>query len=379
MTLDLTEEQSMIRNMVRRFAREEVEPLAIEIDRDHRFPEETAKRLAELGLTGVNIPEKYGGAGMDELCYYIAVEELGRVCGSTGLTLAAHISLCTYPIYAYASEEQRRKYLPDLASGKFLGAFGLTEPNAGSDAGGTQTTAVRDGDQYILNGAKIFITNAMHAGTFIVTAKTSKEKGTRGISAFIVERDTPGFTVNKGPEKLGMRGSDWGELVFENAPVPAENLLDKEGQGFKIFMKTLDGGRISIGALALGIAQGALDKALAYAKTRVQFDVPIIEHQGVGFKLADMATQIEAARHLVYHAARLKMAGRPFTLESAYAKLFASEIAMRATSDAIQIHGGYGYTESFQVERYYRDAKLCTIGEGTSEIQRLVIARTLAK
>ena len=377
--MELTEEQKMIKETVRRFALDQVEPLAIEIDREHRFPEETVEKMAELGLLGICIPEEYGGAGMDDLCYYIAVEELSRVCGSTGLTLAAHISLCTYPIYAFANEEQRKKYLPDLASGKHMGAFGLTEPNAGSDAGGTEATAVKDGDGYLLNGTKVFITNAMHAGTFIVTARTSKEEGVKGITAFIVERDTPGFTVNKGPEKLGMRGSDWGELVFDNARVPAENIMGEKGGGLKLFMQTLDGGRISIGALALGIAQGALDKAVAYAKTRIQFGTPIIEHQGIGFKLAEMATNIEAARHMVYSATRNKMAEKPHTKESAMAKLFASETAVRAASDAIQVHGGYGYAAEYHVERYWRDAKLCTIGEGTSEIQKLVISRHLAK
>ncbi len=377
--MKLTEEQLMIRETVRKFALEEVEPLAIEIDKDHRFPTETAEKMAELGLLGINIPQEYGGAGMDDLCYAIAVEELGRVCGSTGLTLAAHISLCTYPLYAFSSEEQKRKYVPDLARGKHLGAFGLTEPNAGSDAGGTQTTAVKRGDRYVLNGSKIFITNAQHAGTFIATAVTAKGIGTKGISAFIVERDTPGFKVMPGDEKLGMRGSDWGELVFEDAEIPAENLIDEEGRGFKVFMKTLDGGRISIGALALGIAQGALDKSLKYAKERVQFGKAIIEHQAIAFKIADMAAKIEAARHLVYDAARRKIAGEPYTLQSAYAKYYASEIAMDVTSDAIQIHGGYGYTRDYHVERYWRDAKLCTIGEGTSEIQKLVISRILSK
>ena len=377
--MQLTEEQAMIRETVRKFALEEVEPLAIEIDRDHIFPEKTVEKMAEMGLLGINISEEFGGAGMDDMCYTIAVEELGRVCGSTGLTLAAHISLCTYPLFAFASEEQKRKYVPDLAKGRFLGAFGLTEPNAGSDAGGTQTVAVKKGDTYVLNGSKIFITNAQHAGTFIITALTEKGIGTRGISAFIVERDIPGFKVNKGDEKLGMRGSDWGELYFEDAAIPAENLIGKEGEGFRMFMKTLDGGRISIGALALGIAQGALDKALKYAKERVQFDKPIIEQQAIAFKLAEMATKIEAARHLVYDAAQRKIAGQPFSLQSAYAKLFASEIAMEVTSEAIQIHGGYGYTRDYHVERYWRDAKLCTIGEGTSEIQKLVIARALSK
>lgn len=377
--MELTEEQRMMQETMRRFALDEVEPLAIEIDRDHRFPVETKEKMAELGILGICIPEEYGGAGMDDLSYYIAVEELGRVCGSTGLTLAAHISLCTYPLFAFASDAQKKKYVPDLARGKFLGAFGLTEPNAGSDAGGTQTTAVKKGDCYVLNGSKIFITNGNHAGTFIITAVTEKGIGTRGISAFIVERDTPGFTVREGDEKLGMRGSDWAELVFEDAEIPAENLMGEEGGGFKIFMQTLDGGRVSIGALALGIAQGALDKSLKYAKERIQFGRPIIEHQAISFKLADMATQIEAARHLVYNAARLKMAGKPYSLESSYAKLFASETAMNAASEAIQIHGGYGYTTDYHVERYWRDAKLCTIGEGTSEIQRLVISRFLAE
>ncbi len=376
--MELTEEQRMMQDTVRRFALKEVEPLAIEIDRDHRFPVETKEKMAEMGILGICIPEEYGGAGMDDLSYYIAVEELGRVCGSTGLTLAAHISLCTYPLYAFASEEQKRKYVPDLARGKHLGAFGLTEPNAGSDAGGTQTVAVKKGDRYVLNGSKIFITNGNYAGTFIITAVTEKGIGTRGISAFIVERDTPGFTVRKGDEKLGMRGSDWAELVFEDAEVPAENLLGKEGEGFKLFMKTLDGGRVSIGALALGIAQGALDKSLKYAKERVQFGKPIIEHQAVAFKLADMATQVVAARHLIYNAARMKMAGKPYSLESSYAKLFASEVAVHVASEAIQIHGGYGYISDYHVERYWRDAKLCTIGEGTSEIQRLVISRILS-
>ncbi|MHC4945777.1 MAG: acyl-CoA dehydrogenase family protein [Planctomycetota bacterium] len=377
--MELSEEQLMMRETVRRFALEEVEPTAIERDREHKFSEEIAAMMAEMGLMGICIPEEYGGAGMDDLCYYIAVEELGRVCGSTGLTLAAHISLGTYPIYAWASEEQRKKYVPDLAAGKHFGAFGLTEPNAGSDAGGTQAMALRKGDRYVLNGTKIFITNALHSKTFIVTAKTDKSKGTSGITAFIVERDAPGFAINEGPEKLGMRASEWGELVFDNVEVPVENVMGEEGDGFKVFMKTLDGGRISIGALALGIAQGALDKAVEYAKMRVQFGKPIIEHQGVGFKLADMAANIEAARLLVYNAARLKMAKKPFSKEAAIAKLFASEMAVKAASDAIQIHGGYGYSVEYQVERYYRDAKLCTIGEGTSEIQKLVIARTLAK
>ncbi|MBY0404253.1 MAG: acyl-CoA dehydrogenase family protein, partial [Cyanobacteria bacterium] len=280
-------------------------------------------------------------------------------------------------IYSFGNEAQKRKYLPDIASGKKLAAYGLTEPNAGSDSGGTETTATRSGDKYLLNGAKIFITNANYAETFIATALTEKGVGTKGISAFIFEKNTPGFSLGSKDEKLGMRGSDWGSLQFDNAEIPAENLLGEEGKGFKYFMKTLDSGRISIGALGLGIAQGALDKALQYSKERRQFGKAISEFQAIQFMLADMAMEIEAARHLVYHAARLRMAGLPFSSEASMAKLFASEVAMKATSQAVQIHGGYGYTKDFPVERYFRDAKLCEIGEGTSEIQRMVIARNL--
>jgi alkylation response protein AidB-like acyl-CoA dehydrogenase len=373
----LTEEQRMIRDMVRDYAVSTVEPRAAEIDRNNRFPTETFAEMADMGLMGLPIPEEYGGGGADYLSYAIAIEELARVCASTSLSLAAHTSLVCLPIYNFGNEDQKQTYLPDLASGKVLGAYGLTEPNAGSDAGGTKTHAVKDGSDYVLNGNKIFITNANVADTFIATALTDKSAGTRGITAFIFTKDTPGFSLGQKDEKLGMRGSDWGTLQFDNARIPEANRLGDEGKGFKYFMQTLDSGRISIGALALGIAQGAYDKALQYAKERRQFGKAIAEFQAIQFMLADMAVTIEAARHLVYNAARLRMTGKPFSKEASMAKLFASEIAMKATTDAIQIHGGYGYTKDFPVERYFRDAKLCEIGEGTSEIQRLVIARSI--
>jgi len=379
MPYNLTEDQLAIREMVRDFALNEVEPIAAEVDENSRFPEETFKKMADLGLMGVPFPEEFGGAGADNVSYAITVEEISRVCGSTGLSLAAHTSLGTAPIYEFASEEQKRKYVPDLASGKKLGAFGLTEANAGSDAAGTQTTAVRDGDHYIINGSKIFITNANYASTFIVTAMTDKSKGAHGISAFIMEKDTPGFKVGKKDEKLGTRGSDWAELVFEDCRIPAENLVGNEGEGFIFFMKTLDGGRVSIGSMALGIAQGALDKSIEYAKERVQFGRPLVKFGAIQEKLATMATEVEAARHLVYTSARLKDAKIPYTQQAAMAKLFASEVAVRAAREAIQIYGGNGFSREYPVERYFRDAKLCEIGEGTSEIQRLVIARNLCR
>ncbi|MFH1550333.1 MAG: acyl-CoA dehydrogenase [Planctomycetota bacterium] len=379
MPYNLTEDQLAIREMVRDFALNEVEPIAAEVDENSRFPEETFKKMADLGLMGVPFPEEFGGAGADNVSYAITVEEISRVCGSTGLSLAAHTSLGTAPIYEFASEEQKRKYVPDLASGKKLGAFGLTEPNAGSDAAGTQTTAVRDGDHYIVNGSKIFITNANYASTFIITAMTDKSKGAHGISAFIMEKDTPGFKVGKKDEKLGTRGSDWAELVFEDCRIPAENLVGNEGEGFIFFMKTLDGGRVSIGSMALGIAQGALDKSIEYAKERVQFGRPLAKFGAIQEKLATMATEVEAARHLVYASARLKDAKKIYTQQAAMGKLFASEVAVRAAREAIQIYGGNGFSREYPVERYFRDAKLCEIGEGTSEVQRLVIARNLCK
>ena len=376
---DLTEEQRLIRDMVRDFAVAEVEPKAHEIDEEHRFPVETWKRMVELGLPGIPFPAEFGGSGGDTLSYCIAVEELSRVCASTGLTLAAHVSLGTYPIYRWGSERMRHEYVPRLIAGEYMGAYGLTEPNAGSDSGGTQTTARRDGDGWVLNGAKCFITNANHAGTFIVTAVTDPQLGAKGISAFVVTRDTKGFRVEPGEHKLGMRGSDWASLVFEDARIPKDALLGPEGEGFKTFMKTLEGGRISIAALSLGIAQGAYDVSVKYARQREAFGKTLADQQAVQFKLANMALDIEASRHLVWHAARLKDSGAVYGKQAAMAKLFASEAAMRCTYDAIQIHGGYGYSREYPVERMWRDAKLCVIGEGTSEIQRLIIARNVLK
>lgn len=378
-TFDLTDEQQMIRETVRKFALEEIEPIAAEIDETRRFPMETWKKMAELGLCGIPISEEYGGAGLDTLSYIIAVEEIARVCASTALTLAAHVSLGTYPIYAWGAESLKRKYVPGLASGEAMGGYGLTEPGAGSDSGGTKTTAIRKGDRYVLNGRKCFITNATYAQSLICTAVTDPSQGPKGISAFVVESAFPGFSVEKGEVKLGMRGSDWASLVFEDCEVPAENIVGPEGEGFKTFMKTLDGGRISIGALGLGIAQGAMDKALAFTNERSTFGKKLHQHQAVAFKLADMAVQVDAARHLVYHSARLKDLGRPFGRESAIAKLYSSEAAMKVAYEAIQIFGGNGYSREYPVERYLRDAKLCTIGEGTSEIQRLVISRAMLR
>jgi len=378
-SLDLTEEQRMIRDMVREFAENEVAPLAAEIDESHRFPVETWKKMVDLGLTGIPFSEDVGGAGGSTLAYILAVEEISKVCASTGLTLAAHVSLGTYPIYAWGGQHLKSLYVPKLIAGEYMGAYGLTEPNAGSDSGGTQTHAVREGDEYVLNGRKCFITNANHAGVFICTAVTDRSQGPKGISAFVVPRDIPGFRIEKGEVKLGMRGSDWASLVFEDARIPADHLLGPEGEGFSTFMKTLDGGRISIGALSLGIAEGAYDCARRYAAEREAFGKRLIDLQAVQFKLADMALQIEAARHLVYHAARLKDQGVPYTMEGSMAKLHASEVAMKVTYDAIQIYGGYGYSREYPVERMWRDAKLCTIGEGTSEIQRLVIARQIMR
>lgn len=373
----LTEEQKMLREMVRDFAENEVEPIADEVDRDERFPSETVEKMAELGLLGICFDEKFSGAGMDNLCYMIAVEELSRACASTGITLAAHISLGTAPIEMFGTEEQKEKYLPPLCSGEYLGAFGLTEPNAGSDAGGTETTAVLDGDEWVLNGSKIYCTNGSVSGTIVCAAVTDKEKKHHGISNFIVATDNPGFRVGKKEKKLGIRASDTVMVHFEDCRIPKENILGTPGEGFKQFMVTLDGGRISIGAMALGIAQGAFERAVRYSQERVQFGKPIAAFQSIQHKLADMATEIEAARHLVYHAARLKDKGTKFSRQAAFAKLFASEVSTRVCNQAIQVHGGYGYVREYQVERMFRDAKITEIGEGTSEIQRLVIARSL--
>ncbi|MBT3231820.1 MAG: acyl-CoA dehydrogenase [Calditrichaeota bacterium] len=373
----LTEEQQMLREMVHDFAQNEVKPVAAVIDETCKFPMDTVKQMGELGLLGIVFPEKYGGAEMDYVCYAIAVEEISRVCASHGITLAAHISLGVNPIYMFGSEEQKMEWMPRLCSGEVLGAFGLTEPNAGSDAGGTETTAVRDGDEWVLNGTKRFITNATVSDVYSVTAITDKSKGTKGISAFLVEKDRAGFSLDKKEDKLGIRGSDTAGLIYEDCRIPAKNLMGKEGDGFKYFLDILDGGRISIGAMALGIAQGALDEALKYSQEREQFRRPLSSFQAIQMKLADMATWIEASRHLIYNAARLKDAGKPYIKEASMGKLFASETATKVAEMAIQIHGGYGYTRDYPVERMWRDAKLTEIGEGTSEIQRLVIARQL--
>lgn len=367
----------MIRRMVREFAEAEIAPQAEQVDRTGEFPKETFRKMGELGLLGLPIPEEYDGAGGDTISYALAVEEIGRACGSTGLSYAAAVSLGMSPIYYFGTEEQKQKFLRPMARGEALGAFGLTEPHAGSDAGGTQTTAWRDGDEWVINGTKCFITNAAYAKTVIVTAVTEKGVGSRGISAFIVETDTPGFQIISKYEKMGLRGSNTSELVLEDVRVPAENLLGDPHSGFKQFLYTLDGGRISIGALSVGIAQAALDAALQYAKERKQFGQSIAKFQAIQFKLADMAMEIELARNQVLKAAWLKDQKKPFTKEAAIAKLFASEMCMRVCHQSLQIHGGYGYMKDFPVERYFRDAKLMEIGEGTSEIQRLVIARQL--
>jgi len=381
MIFELNEEQRLIKDMVREFAETEVAPSAAERDEEERFDRALMfDRLAELGLTGIVFPEEYGGAGADYISYSIAVEELSRVCASTGVTLSAHLSLCANPIYLFGTEEQKQQFLAPLASGEKIGAFGLTEPSAGSDAGGTKTTAFREGDQYILNGTKIFITNAGEAETYVVLARTDKDaQKHHGISAFIVEKGTPGFSFGKKEKKMGIRSSPTMELVFENCAVPAANLLGQLGEGFKVAMKTLDGGRIGIASQALGIAQGALDQAVAYARERKQFDQPITRFQGIQFQLADMATQVDAARLMVYKAAFLASSGKSYSQASAMAKLFASETAMKVTTQAVQILGGYGYTREFPVERMMRDAKITEIYEGTSEVQRIVIGTSLTK
>lgn len=378
MDFDLSQEQSMIVKMVREFAEGEIAPKAAEVDRNARFPVETFEKLGALGLLGLPISEEYGGAGGDTISYALAVEEIGRACGSTGLSYAAHVSLGCGPINYFGTHEQKEKYLVPLASGKELGAFGLTEPNAGSDAGGTQTRAVRDGDTYVINGSKAYITNAGYAKTIVVTAVVGKdERGKNRIGAFIVPTDSKGFSVVRTYEKMGLRGSNTTELSLEDVRIPAENLLGSESEGFKQFLYTLDGGRISIGALSVGIARSAYEAALKYAKERVQFGQSISKFQAIQFKLADMAMHIELARDMVLKSAWLKDQHRPFTKESAMAKLFASEICMRAADQAVQIHGGAGYVQDFPVERIMRDAKLMEIGEGTSEVQRLVIARQI--
>lgn len=379
MNFRLSEEHEMIRKMVRDFAKNEVAPTAAERDEEERFDREIFDKMAELGLTGIPWPEEYGGIGSDYLAYCIAVEELSRVCASTGVTLSAHTSLAGWPVYKFGTEEQKQKYLKPMAQGEKIGAYGLTEPGSGSDAGGMKTTARLEGDHYVLNGSKIFITNGGVADIYIVFALTDPEKRHKGVSAFIIEKDFKGFSVGKKEKKLGIRSSPTTEIIFEDCMVPKENLLGQEGEGFKIAMMTLDGGRNGIAAQAVGIAQGALDAAIEYAKERHQFGKPIAANQGISFKLADMATSVEAARLLTYQAAWLESQGLPYGKESAMSKLFAGDTAMKVTTEAVQIFGGYGYTKEYPVERFMRDAKITQIYEGTQEIQRLVISRMLTK
>ncbi|HUX33337.1 MAG TPA: acyl-CoA dehydrogenase [Gemmatimonadaceae bacterium] len=397
--LYFSEQHLAVREMVREFARDEVAPVAAEHDADATFPWANIKRMGELGLLGVPWSEELGGAGLDLLSYMIVIEELARVDASHGLTVSAHTTLGTSPIVHFGTVAQKQRYVPLLASGKVMGGFGLTEPDAGSDAGGTRTTAVRRGDRYVLNGVKRFITHGSVGEIFVVTAVTEPGRGTKGISSFILTKPTSdpertaavgvghdpslpamkGFRAGKKEDKMGWRASDTAELIMEDVEVPAENLLGEEGRGFKNFMRTLDSGRIGIAALSLGIAQGAMEQALEYTSVRKQFGQAIARFQGVHFQLSDMATELEAGRHLVYHAAWLAQHGKPYSKEAAMAKLFCSELAMRATIKSLQLHGGYGYTKDYPIERMMRDAKICEIGEGTSEIQRIVIARHLLK
>ncbi|HOB11594.1 MAG TPA: acyl-CoA dehydrogenase [Syntrophomonadaceae bacterium] len=380
MNFKLSEDHLMIQKTIRDFALNEVAPSAAERDEEERFDIEIFHKMGELGLTGLPWEEKYGGAGFDFLAYAIAVEELSKVCASTGVTLSAHVSLCSWPIWKFGTEEQKLKYLVPLAEGTKLGAFGITEPSAGSDAGGTKTTAVLDGDAYVLNGTKVFITNGYYADTYVIIARTGpKELGHKSISAFIVEKGTPGFSFGKKEKKLGIRSSATYELIFDNCRVPKENLLGKEGEGFKIGMMILDGGRNGIAAQALGIAEGAYEYALDYAKQRIQFGKPIADQQAIRFKLADMATRIEAAKLLTYKAAWLEGQHEPYGLASSMAKVFAGDTAMYVTTEAVQILGGYGYCRDYPVERMMRDAKITQIYEGTNEIQRVVISNLLLK
>src|SRR5215813_13250054 len=398
-SLYFSEQHLATREMVRQFARDEVAPVAAKYDASAKFPWESIRKMGELGLLGVPWPEDLGGAGLDILSFMIVIHELGKVDASHALTISAHTTLGTSPIVRFGTPEQKRRYVPFLASGKVMGGFGLTEPEAGSDAGGTRSTAVRRGNCYLLNGVKRFITHGGVGEIFVVTAVTDPTKGTKGISSFILTKPTndlegaraagvghepslvamKGFRAGKKEDKLGWRASDTCELIMEDVEVPAENLLGEEGLGFVNFMKTLDNGRIGIAALSLGIAEGALEQSLKYTSTRKQFGQAVSNFQGVQFKLSDMATEIEAGKHLMYHAAWLAQNGRPFSKEAAMAKLFCSELAMRATIAAVQLHGGYGYTKDYPVERFMRDAKICEIGEGTSEIQRIVIARQLLR
>ena len=380
MEFGLSKEHLLAQQLYRSFAEKEVKPLAQELDEEERFPYETVEKMAKCGMMGIPVPKQYGGQGADVLTYIMAVKELAKVCGTTAVVLSAHTSLCVAPILENGTEEQKMKYLPDLCSGKKLGAFGLTEPGAGTDASMQQTKAVLEGDHYVLNGTKIFITNAEAADVFIIMAMTDKSKGTKGISAFIVEKDFPGFSVGPHEKKMGIRGSSTCELIMENCIVPKENLLGKEGKGFAIAMKTLDGGRIGIAAQALGIAEGALDTTVAYVKSRKQFGRSISAFQNTQFQLADMATKCAAARGLVYAAVNAKQNKLPtVSVAAAQAKLFCAETAMEVTTKAVQLHGGYGYTREYPVERMMRDAKITEIYEGTSEVQRMVISGALLR
>lgn len=380
MELVFTEEQKMMQKMVRDFAEKEIAPIVEEMEETDRFPREVIKRMGELGLMGIPIPEAYGGAEMDYTSYIIAIHELSKVSATVGVILSVHTSVGTLPILAFGTEEQKQRYIPKLATGEYLGAFALTEPSSGSDASSMKTRAVRDGDHYILNGSKVFITNGGEADTYVAFARTNPdEKGSKGVTAFIIERDMPGFSVGKKEKKMGLNGSNTVEIIFEDCRVPVENRLGEEGHGFKIAMANLESGRIGIAAQSLGIAEAALNYATAYAKERHQFGKPIGQNQGLGFKLADMATEVEAAKLLTYRAADLKNHGIPCMQEVSMAKLFASKAAVKASIEAVQVYGGYGYTKDYPVERLFRDAKVCEIYEGTSEIQKIVISRNLMK
>jgi acyl-CoA dehydrogenase len=380
MELVFTEEQKMMQKMVRDFAEKEIAPIVEEMEETDRFPREVIKRMGELGLMGIPIPEAYGGAEMDYTSYIIAIHELSKVSATVGVILSVHTSVGTLPILAFGTEEQKKRYIPKLATGEYLGAFALTEPSSGSDASSMKTRAVRDGDHYILNGSKIFVTNGGEADTYVAFARTNPdEKGSKGVTAFIIERDMPGFSVGKKEKKMGLNGSNTVEIIFEDCRVPVANRLGEEGQGFKIAMANLESGRIGIAAQSLGIGEAALNYATAYAKERHQFGKPIGQNQGLGFKLADMATEVEAAKLLTYRAADLKNHGIPCMQEVSMAKLFASKAAVKASIEAVQVYGGYGYTKDYPVERLFRDAKVCEIYEGTSEIQKIVISRNLMK
>ncbi|SHJ25105.1 butyryl-CoA dehydrogenase [Dethiosulfatibacter aminovorans DSM 17477] len=377
MDFNMKKEHELLAQLYKEFTENEVKPLAAEVDEEERFPAETVEKMKKYGMLGIPFPKELGGQGGDNLAYIMLVEELSKACGTTGVVLSAHNSLCCAPIYEFGTQAQKEKYLVPLAKGEKLGAFGLTEPNAGTDAAGQQTKAVLEGDHYILNGSKIFITNASTAEVFIVFAMTDKSKGTRGISAFIVEKEFEGFSIGKKELKMGIRGSATCELIFENVKVPKENLLGKEGKGFGIAMKTLDGGRIGIAAQALGLAQGAIDESVQYVKERKQFGRSLSKFQNIQFELAEMQTRTDAARMLVYRAACLKDSKMPYSKEAAMAKLYAAETAMWVTTKAVQLHGGYGYTREYPVERMMRDAKITEIYEGTSEVQKMVIAANM--